>query len=49
MVVGGVRINAASSYRNEMLPFGGINLSGYGRGGIKYAMKEMSNLKTVLI
>jgi len=48
-VVGGVRINAASSFRNEMLPFGGINLSGYGRGGIKYAMKEMSNLKTVLI
>ena len=30
-------------------PFGGINLSVGGRGGIKYAMKEMSNLKTVLI
>ena len=49
VVVGGVRINAASSFRNEMLPFGGINYSGYGRGGIRYAMKEMSNLKTILI
>lgn len=49
VVVGGIRINAASSFRNEMLPFGGTNLSGYGRGGIIYAMKEMSNLKTVLL
>ena len=49
VVVGGVRINAASSYRNEMLPFGGINNSGYGRGGIIYAIKEMTNLKTILI
>lgn len=48
VVVGGVRINAPSSFRNEILPFGGINDSGYGRGGIIYAMKEMSNLKTVL-
>jgi aldehyde dehydrogenase (NAD+) len=49
VVVGGVRINAASSFRNEMLPFGGINKSGYGRGGIIYAIKEMTNLKTILI
>lgn len=49
VIVGGVRINAATGFRNEMLPFGGINLSGYGRGGIKYAMKEMSNLKTILM
>ena len=47
--VGGIRINAASSFRNEMLPFGGTNISGYGRGGIIYAMKEMSNLKTILL
>jgi len=49
VIVGGIRINAASSFRNEMMPFGGINHSGYGRGGIIYAMKEMTNLKTVLI
>ena len=49
VITGGIRINEASSFRNEMLPYGGTKISGYGRGGIRYAMKEMSNLKTILM
>lgn len=49
VITGGIRINEASSFRNEMLPYGGTKISGYGRGGIRYAMKEMCNLKTILI
>jgi putative phosphonoacetaldehyde dehydrogenase len=46
---GGVRINQAPSYRNEMLPFGGNKKSGYGRAGVHNAIKEMTNLKTVVL
>ena len=46
--VGGVRINLPTSYRNEVLPFGGLMDSGYGRGGIISAINEMTNLKTIL-
>ena len=46
--VGGIRINLPTSQRNEVLPFGGLMDSGYGRGGIISAVKEMTNLKTIL-
>ena len=46
--VGGVRVNLPTSFRNEVLPFGGLKDSGYGRAGIIYAINEMSNLKTIL-
>lgn len=46
--VGGVRVNLPTSFRNEVLPFGGLKDSGYGRAGIISAINEMSNLKTIL-
>jgi len=46
--VGGIRINMPTSQRNEVLPFGGMNDSGYGRGGIISAIKEMTNIKTII-
>ena len=46
--VGGIRINVPTSYRNEVLPFGGLKDSGYGRAGIISAINEMTNLKTIL-
>ena len=47
--VGGVRINQAPSYRNEYVPFGGNKMSGFGRSGVKSAIEEMTNLKTIII
>ncbi len=44
---GGVRINDPPNVRWDNLPHGGIKKSGFGREGVKYAMKEMMNLKTV--
>lgn len=46
---GAVIINGGPGFRIEHLPFGGTKLSGMGREGIKYAMQEMSEIKTVII
>jgi acyl-CoA reductase-like NAD-dependent aldehyde dehydrogenase len=46
--VGGIRINMPTSQRNEVLPFGGMNNSGYGRGGIISTINEMTNIKTII-
>ena len=47
--VGGVVINQGPGFRIESLPFGGVKKSGLGREGIKCAVKEMTNLKTLII
>lgn len=44
---GGVRINDPPNVRWDNLPHGGVKKSGFGREGVKYAMKEMMNMKTV--
>ncbi|ENN96591.1 aldehyde dehydrogenase [Methanocaldococcus villosus KIN24-T80] len=46
---GGVIINDSSLYRQDNMPFGGIKKSGLGREGVRYAMEEMSYIKTVVI
>jgi len=46
---GGVVINEAPGYRVESFPFGGIKQSGIGREGVRMAIKEMSNIKTVIM
>ena len=46
---GGVVINDFPTLRVDMMPYGGIKDSGLGREGIRSAMLEMSNEKTVLI
>ncbi|MCQ6254810.1 lactaldehyde dehydrogenase [Methanocaldococcus sp.] len=46
---GGVIINDSSLFRQDNMPFGGIKKSGLGREGVKYAMEEMSDIKTVVI
>ena len=46
---GGVVINDSSLFRQDNMPFGGVKKSGLGREGIKYAMEEMTNIKTIII
>lgn len=46
--VGGVLINQATTFRLDHMPYGGIKDSGFGREGVKYAIKEMSELKLLV-
>lgn len=47
--VGAVAVNAGPGFRVELIPFGGVKESGLGREGIKYIVREMSELKTVVL
>ena len=39
--VGGVIINDAPTFRVDHMPYGGVKLSGLGREGVKYAIRDM--------
>ncbi len=45
--VGGVMINDVPTYRVDLMPYGGVKGSGYGREGPKYAVEEMTEIKCV--
>ena len=45
---GGVMINDASRYRAANQPYGGVKDSGLGREGPKYAIRELTDFKTVV-
>jgi succinate-semialdehyde dehydrogenase/glutarate-semialdehyde dehydrogenase len=45
--VGLLHVNDASSSRVDLMPFGGVKASGYGREGPKYAMQEMTEERLV--
>jgi acyl-CoA reductase-like NAD-dependent aldehyde dehydrogenase len=47
--VGGVLINQVPTFRVENMPYGGIKDSGFGREGVRFAMEEMTELKSLLI
>lgn len=47
--VGGVIINNASNFRADHMPYGGIKDSGIGREGVRYALEDMTELKTLVI
>jgi glyceraldehyde-3-phosphate dehydrogenase (NADP+) len=44
---GGVMINDSTDYRLDAMPFGGVKRSGLGREGIRFALQEMTEPKTV--
>ncbi len=37
------------TWRSDKMPYGGIKNSGLGREGIRYAIEEMTELKTLVI
>ncbi len=47
--VGTVVSNDGPGFRAEHFPFGGVKASGVGREGVKYAIREMSFQKTLII
>lgn len=46
--VGGVLLNEVPTYRADQMPYGGVKESGLGREGLRYAMEEYSELRTVI-
>jgi glyceraldehyde-3-phosphate dehydrogenase (NADP+) len=44
---GGIIVNDSTDYRLDMMPFGGVKMSGLGREGIKFALQEMTEPKVV--
>ncbi|WP_273126137.1 aldehyde dehydrogenase family protein [Bacillus weihaiensis] len=46
---GGIMINDIPTFRVDHMPYGGVKDSGFGREGIKYAVKELSEMKFICI
>ena len=46
---GGVHVNEASSARIDVMPFGGVKDSGFGREGPAYAIREMTEERLITI
>lgn len=47
--VGGVIVNDHPTLRVDNYPYGGVKDSGLGREGVRYAMEEMTELKTLVV
>lgn len=47
--VGGVMVNDTSSYHADLMPYGGVKDSGYGVEGPKYAVTDMTDVRTVVV
>ncbi len=45
---GGVMINDVPTYRIDSMPYGGVKESGMGREGIRFAIEELTDLKTTV-
>lgn len=46
---GGVIVNDGPRYRADFMPYGGYKESGIGREGVRFAIEEMTEMKTVVI
>jgi acyl-CoA reductase-like NAD-dependent aldehyde dehydrogenase len=46
---GGVIINDASTYRSDIMPYGGLKNSGLGKEGPRYAIEEMTDERIVVM
>ena len=47
--VGGVIINQVPTFRVENMPYGGVKDSGVGREGLRYAMEEMTEPRSLVV
>jgi succinate-semialdehyde dehydrogenase/glutarate-semialdehyde dehydrogenase len=47
--VGAVHINETSSSRVDLMPYGGVKDSGFGREGPRYAIEDMSEERLITI
>jgi glyceraldehyde-3-phosphate dehydrogenase (NADP+) len=47
--VGGLIVNDVPTFRADNYPYGGVKASGLGREGVRYAVEEMTELRTLVI
>jgi acyl-CoA reductase-like NAD-dependent aldehyde dehydrogenase len=47
--VGGVLVNQVPTFRVESMPYGGVKDSGFGREGVRWAMEEMTEVRSCII
>ena len=47
--VGGVMINEVPTFRVDHMPYGGVKGSGIGREGVRFAIREMTELKMIAV
>jgi NAD-dependent aldehyde dehydrogenases len=47
--VGAVIVNSGPQYDSPYIPFGGVKKSGIGREGVRYAIGEMTTIKTIVL
>ncbi len=47
--VGGVMVNQVPTFRVENMPYGGVKDSGFGREGVRYAMEEMTEPRSLIV
>ena len=47
--VGGLIINDVPTYRSDAMPYGGVKGSGVGREGVRYAMEEYTDARTLVV
>jgi glyceraldehyde-3-phosphate dehydrogenase (NADP+) len=46
---GNIHVNWTPLWRADLMPYGGLKGSGIGKEGIRYAVEEMTELKTVVV
>jgi len=46
---GNIHVNWGTQWRADMMPYGGLKESGFGKEGPKYAVQEMTELKMVVM
>jgi glyceraldehyde-3-phosphate dehydrogenase (NADP+) len=46
---GNLHVNWGPQWRADLMPYGGLKASGFGKEGPKYAVLEMTELKTVIV
>jgi acyl-CoA reductase-like NAD-dependent aldehyde dehydrogenase len=46
---GNIHINWGTQWRADLMPYGGVKESGFGKEGPKYAVEEMTELKMVVM
>jgi acyl-CoA reductase-like NAD-dependent aldehyde dehydrogenase len=46
---GNIHINWGPQWRQDLMPYGGLKNSGFGKEGPRYAVEEMTELKMVVL